>query len=77
MKHIGQPAAPASETAQDSLKNLRDVSHIHDVVTELLGDIRRDAAKKAHSQGATLRQMGEAMGRHHTSVKALIDGTAA
>jgi hypothetical protein len=61
-------ATPAIPEGQESLTHLRDVSHMYDIVTELLGDIRRDAVVKAQAEGHTIRAIGAAMGRHHATV---------
>jgi hypothetical protein len=49
---------PATAEAQDSLKILRDVSHVYEKLTE----IRKDAARIAHNGGATYQQLGDALG---------------
>ena len=69
----GQSPMPATELAQDSLRILRDVSHIY----EMAKDARKALAKAAQRDGHTYQALGDAMGTDRSTAHTLINGRAA
>jgi hypothetical protein len=73
MNNTGQSSTPTRANPQDSLSILRDVSHIYEIAKRA----RRDAAKDAHANGATFKDLSEAMGVNRSSAFGLVNRDAA
>lgn len=68
-----QLVAPAIDGQQDSLKVLRDVSHIYEIAKVA----RKQLAKAARDDGHTFQALGDAMGLDRSTAHTLINGRAA
>lgn len=73
MNNTGHSALPATDSPQDSLRILQDVSHIYESAKRA----RKALAKAARQNGATFQALGDAMGTDRTSAHALVNREAA
>jgi len=73
MNNTVKSVMPAIGSDQDSLRILRDVSHIY----EMAKGARKALAKVARDNGHTFQELGDAMGTDRSSAHTLINGRAA